>query len=235
MKPLDLRWLGRVPYRNGLALQEEHVAAVRDGRIAGTLLLLEHPPVITLGRGSNARHVLAPADELERLGIEVHESGRGGDVTFHGPGQLVGYPIVRLPASRRDAHRYLRDLEEVMIRTAAEFGVHAGRQQGLTGAWVGNRKLAAIGVRLSTGWITSHGFAFNVANDLSAYATIVPCGIRDRGVTSLLELTGIDPGIRDVAGVAARHVCDLFGLEPRQPDDPRERLQLAVPGSRRLC
>lgn len=235
MSPLDVRWLGRVPYRESVALQEQRVAALRDGRIADTLLLLEHPPVITLGRGSDARHVLAPAQELERLGIEIHESGRGGDVTFHGPGQLVGYPILRLPESRRDAHRYLRDLEEVMIRTAAAFGVHAGRQQGLTGAWVSNRKLAAIGVRLSTGWITSHGFAFNVANDLSSYATIVPCGIRDRGVTSLLELTGRAPGIRDVAAVAAGQLCDQFGLEPRAAENPRERLELAAPGASRLC
>jgi len=230
MSPLDVRWLGRVPYRDGVALQQRYVADLRDGRIADTLLLLEHPPVITLGRGSDARHVLAPAEELERLGIEVHESGRGGDVTFHGPGQLVGYPILRLPDHRRDAHRYLRDLEEVMILTAAEFNVHAGRQQGLTGAWVGDRKLAAIGVRLSTGWITSHGFAFNVANDLSAYATIVPCGIRDRGVTSLLELTGQAPRLREIAAVAARRMGELFGLEPRQPDDPRERLELAAEG-----
>ena len=138
------------------------IAERRAGGAPDTLLLLEHPPVITLGRGSDPAHVLTAPDELRDRGIEIHECGRGGDVTYHGPGQLVGYPILALAKPRRDAHRYLRDLEEALIRPAADFAVHAERVPGLTGVWVGGRKLAAIGVRLSTGWITSHGFAFNV-------------------------------------------------------------------------
>lgn len=212
--PLIVRWLGRVAYPDAVALQERLVEAVRARRAPAHLLLLEHDPVITMGRGAHAENVLLSEEELSRRGIELHESGRGGDVTFHGPGQLVGYPVVPLPEGRRDAHRYLRDLEEALIRTVAAFGLAASRSPGETGIWVGREKLAAIGVRISTGWIAWHGFALNVAADLSGFATIVPCGIRGKGVTSLDRLTGRTHDLREVAGVAARHVAEVLGLAP---------------------
>ena len=191
MDVIEVRRLGLVPYQEGLALQQQLVEARRAGTIPDQLLLLEHPPVITLGAKtrSDRTHVLASPEALDEAGVGLFEAGRGGDVTYHGPGQLVGYPILDLRPDRCDVHRYVRDLEEVMIKTAAAFGIEAGRVAGLTGAWVGNDKLAAIGVRISR-WITSHGFALNVATDLSHFGLIVPCGITGRGVTSLTRLLG---------------------------------------------
>ena len=189
-RPLDVRRLGTVPYAEGLELQRALVQQRRDGVIPDTLLLLEHPHVITLGSDAHVAHVLADEDERKLLGIELFETGRGGDVTYHGPGQLVGYPILDLKPDRKDLHRYLRDLEEVLIRTAAAFGVAAFRREGLTGVWTARGKLAAIGVRVSSGWITSHGFALNVATDLRYFDSIVPCGIAGAQVTSLTRETG---------------------------------------------
>lgn len=214
-----MRWLGRLPYADGLALQSRLVDARRARRGADTLLLLEHPPVITLGRGSDPAHVLADRRELQRRGIEVHECGRGGDVTFHGPGQLVGYPILALEEGRRDAHRYLRDLEEGLIGAVAELGISAGRVPGWTGIWVGRRKLAAIGVRLSTGWITSHGFALNVATDLEGFSTIVPCGISEAGVTSIARLNGTAPPMTRVAELVAHHLGRVLGRDAGSGSD----------------
>ncbi|MCP3979727.1 MAG: lipoyl(octanoyl) transferase LipB [bacterium] len=218
------RWLGRIGYAEGLELQERLIAARRRGDVPDLLLLLEHPPVITLGRSSDESNVLLDADALRRRGIEVHEAGRGGDVTYHSPGQLVGYPILALPRERRDAHRYLRDLEQVLIRAAADYGSSCEREPGLTGIWTGGRKLAAIGVRLSTGWITSHGFALNVSTDLDGFSAIVPCGIRDRGVTSLAHETGTADRVRDVAGVVTRHFGSVFGLSPDDRPEPTPAL-----------
>jgi len=192
-RALDVRRLGRVDYGDALVLQQRLVDERRAGAIPDTLLLLEHPPVITLGvktrRGPN--HIVASAEELAREGVAVHETGRGGDVTYHGPGQLVAYPIFDLAPDRKDVHRYVRDLEEVIIRTIAEFGIEGRRIAGLTGVWVGpegrEEKIAAIGVRISR-WITSHGFALNVSSDLSHFGLIVPCGITDHGVTSMERL-----------------------------------------------
>ena len=184
MRPLQVRKLGRIRYADGLDLQAELVAERQAGHIPDTLLLLEHDPVFTLGRNAQRQNVLLDENTLRARGFDVFESGRGGDVTYHGPGQVVGYPIVDLSPDRRDVHRYVRDLEEVMIRCCAEYGVEAGRVEGLTGTWVGNDKIGAIGVRISR-WVTSHGFALNVSADLSAFDLIVPCGIRGRGVTSL--------------------------------------------------
>lgn len=209
-----MRWLGRVIYAHGLALQDRLVKEVRSGATGDTLLLLEHPAVITLGRGANRRHLLTSTEELGRRGIEFHETGRGGDITYHGPGQLVGYPIIALPENRRDAHRYLRDLEEALIRSAAEYGIQARRVAGLTGIWVDEMKLAAIGVRFSTGWITSHGFALNVSTDLAGFDSIVPCGISDRGVTSLQLLLGRSIDLASVAAVVARNLSEVLGFEP---------------------
>jgi len=224
MLPLLTRWLGRVSYSDASRLQESLVSERRSDACPDTLLLLEHPPVVTLGRGGDPRHVLLGPAELARRGIELHVAGRGGDATFHGPGQLVGYPVVRLPPQRRDAHRYLRDLESALIRTAESYGLAAGRQPGLTGVWVGGKKLAAIGVRLSTGWITSHGFALNVSTDLSQFEAIVPCGIADRGVTSLARLTGDVPEMTEVASRVAREVAAALDLEPTASEEPAERL-----------
>jgi len=213
--PLHVHWLGRLGYAEAVALQQEQIEARRAGARPDTLFLLEQPPVITLGRGARAGHVLAPAARLAELGIELVGSGRGGDVTYHGPGQLVGYPVVSLRPGERDAHAYLRRLEEGLIATAVHWGIDAVRVAGLTGVWVGDEKLAAIGVRLSTGWITSHGFALNVHDNLAGFAHIVPCGIHDRGVTSLERLTRTAPALADVARVAAGHVARALGRRPR--------------------
>jgi len=181
------------------------------GDVDDTLLLLQHPHVLTLGvkAGESRSHVLASPDRLAELGVEVHETGRGGDVTYHGPGQIVGYPILDLKPDRCDVHQYVRDLEEVMIRVTAEYGFKAGRIQGLTGAWVAAEKIGAIGVRIQR-WITSHGFAFNVTTDLDFFRLIVPCGISDRGVTSLGKLTGRDIPTREVEDHFVRHFCAVF-------------------------
>src|SRR5919108_5684565 len=189
MRPLEVRRLGAVRYRDALALQQRLVEERRAGLVPDLLLLLEHPPVITLGvRGDGGRsHIVASEERLAALGVEVSETGRGGDVTYHGRGQIVGYPILDLRPDRCDVHRYVRDLEEVMIRACADYGIPAGRIDGLTGAWVSDRKIGAIGVRISR-WITSHGFAFNVNTDLDAFNLIVPGGIADRGVTSVQDV-----------------------------------------------
>lgn len=209
--PLDVVRVGVVSYDQAARLQQRLVALRQADRIADRLLLLEHPPVITLGVAARERrdNVLATAAELARAGVEVRTARRGGDVTYHGPGQLVGYPVIRLAADRRDVHRYVRDLEEVLIRTAAHFGVRAGREPGLTGVWVGRDKLAAIGVRFSR-WVTSHGFALNVTTDLDRFRLIRPCGIYDRGVTSLAALTGGAPAADEVAAVVAARFADVF-------------------------
>jgi lipoyl(octanoyl) transferase len=215
MRVIEVRRLGLVPYAEGLELQKRLVEERKNDSIPDQLLLLEHPPVITLGvkvRGDRS-HVLATPAALESAGVELCESGRGGDVTFHGPGQLVGYPVIDLRPDRCDVHRYVRDLERVMIDAAAQFGVAAGRVAGLTGAWVGQDKLAAIGVRISR-WITSHGFAFNVSPDLSHFGLIVPCGIVDRGVTSLERLTGRTVRIRDVEDAVVAAFGRVFEREP---------------------
>ncbi len=185
---LEARFLGRVPYEEGLALQADLIPRRRSGEIPDQLLLLEHPHVITLGSSARDENLLLSRRELEARGIQLFEAGRGGDVTYHGPGQLVAYPILKLEGDRKDLHRYLRDLEEVLIEALASFGIESGREEGLTGVWVPRGKLAAIGVRLSSGWITSHGFALNVSPDLSYFSSIVPCGIQDRPVTSMETL-----------------------------------------------
>jgi lipoyl(octanoyl) transferase len=191
MRSIEVRRLGQLRYADALALQRTLVADRQAGRIGDVLLLVEHPHVLTLGvRGDGGRsHILATDDALAARGIEVHETGRGGDITYHGPGQVVGYPIIDLKPDRRDVHRYVRDLEEVLIRVTADYGIEAGRVEGLTGVWAGPDKLAAIGVRIAR-WVTCHGFAFNVTTDLDNFDMIVPCGIADRGVTSLARLLG---------------------------------------------
>ncbi len=190
----------------------------RAGEIPDSLLLLEHPHVITLGSGSRPEHVLYDERERTRRGIELYQTGRGGDVTYHGPGQLVGYPILDLKPDRQDLHRYLRDLEEVLIRTTARFGLEGRRSQGMTGVWVGGKKLAAIGVRVSSGWITSHGFALNVNTDLSFFDSIVPCGIRQYRVGSISAEVGTEVPLEEVEELVAECFGELFGRELRWVD-----------------
>jgi lipoyl(octanoyl) transferase len=210
VRPLEVRHLGRVPYAEGLSLQAHLVAERQAGRIPDTLLLLEHDPVFTLGRNARAENVLLPEDALRAQGFEVFETGRGGDVTYHGPGQAVGYPILDLSPDRCDVHRYVRDLEEVMIRTCADYGIQATRVAGMSGTWVGDEKIGAIGVRIAR-WVTSHGFALNVSNDLAPFGMIVPCGIRGRGVTSLQRQLARAVSLADAAPRLARHLAAVFG------------------------
>ena len=193
-----MRRLGLVPYAEGLELQRALVEDRKAGRIPDTLLLLQHPHVVTIGVKKDGRsHIIATPEQLSARGVEVFETGRGGDVTYHGPGQLVGYPILDLDPDRRDVHRYVRDLEEVMIRVCAGYGLHADRIKGFSGAWIGDEKIGAIGVRISR-WVTSHGFAFNVTTDVEFFNLIVPCGIADRGVTSLAAQLGRVPEMSEV-------------------------------------
>lgn len=212
---IDVRRLGVIGYLEAVALQKELVEDRRAGRIPDTLLLLEHPRVITLGvktRGSR-EHVVASPEALATAGVEVHDTGRGGDVTYHGPGQLVGYPIFDLNPDRRDVHRYVRDLEEMLIRAVARFDVRARRLDGLTGVWAGpagrEEKVAAIGIRISR-WITSHGFALNVSANLDLFRLIVPCGIADHGVTSLERLTGRPLPMAAVAAAVEAETRAIF-------------------------
>jgi lipoyl(octanoyl) transferase len=211
VKAIEVRRLGLMPYAEALALQRSLVEERRADRVGDLLLLVEHPHVLTLGvRGDGGRsHILAAPPSLSALGVEVHETGRGGDITYHGPGQVVGYPILDLRPDRCDVHRYVRDLEEVLIRAAADYGIRAGRVDGLTGVWVGREKLAAIGVRIAR-WVTSHGFAFNVSTDLSYFGLIVPCGIADRGVTSLSRLLGRSVSSSEVEDRIAERFSEVF-------------------------
>jgi lipoyl(octanoyl) transferase len=209
-RSLSVRRLGRVDYDAGVDLQRDLVEQRRAGTIGDTLLLLEHPPVITLGvrtRGGSP-HVLASAHDLEAAGVLLRESGRGGDVTYHGPGQLVGYPIFDLRPDRCDVHQYVRDLETALIAALLEFGIYAGRVEGLTGVWTGppegEEKIAAIGIRISR-WITSHGFALNVSQrGLANFELIVPCGIKDRRVTSIEKLLQRSVPMSDVEDAVVR-------------------------------
>jgi lipoyl(octanoyl) transferase len=204
-------------YGDALELQRALAEDRKADRIDDTLLLVEHPHVLTLGvRGDGGRsHVLVSPQVLQSRGIQLFETGRGGDVTYHGPGQLVAYPIINLKPDRCDVHRYVRDLENVIIRTCADYGLVTGRIAGLTGVWVGPekndmaRKVAAIGVRISR-WVTSHGFALNVSTDLDYFGLIVPCGISDRGVTSLAHELGDAPALIDVGARVAHHFADVF-------------------------
>jgi len=209
MRLCDYQYCGLVDYADALSLQEGLVARRKLNEVADTLLLLEHPHVITLGRSAKRENVIVADNNREGCGVELFETGRGGDVTYHGPGQLVGYPILNLAPDRCDVRRYVRDLEEVLIRTAAEFSIEATRIPGLTGVWVGDEKLAAIGVRISR-WVTMHGFALNVATDLDYFGLIVPCGISDHGVTSIEKTLGKQVAIEDVTSHVVKHFADVF-------------------------
>ncbi len=210
VRTLDVLRLGQVPYGEALELQADLVRRRRAGEADDTLIVLEHPHVITMGSSTDVANILVDEEERGRRGIELHSAGRGGDVTYHGPGQLVAYPILDLKPDRKDLHRYLRDLESVLIRVAAEYGIDAVRDDAGTGVWTTTGKLAAIGIRVSSGWITSHGIALNVTSDLSYFETIVPCGISDRDVTSLKRELEHPPTLAEAGETFVRHFCDVF-------------------------
>jgi len=213
--------LGLIPYAEAYALQKRIVAARKLDLIDDVLIFCEHPHVITQGRNGKREHLLASENVLRQKGVEFFETSRGGDVTYHGPGQIVAYPILNLGAIRRDIVWYVRMLEEAMIRATAEFGIMAGREAGKTGVWVGegkaSEKLAAIGVHISR-WVTSHGLAYNVSTDLRNFDLIVPCGIADRKATSLEKLQGRSVKLDEVKPKLAAHLAEVFGLELQRID-----------------
>jgi lipoyl(octanoyl) transferase len=245
--------LGFIGYTEAFELQKRIVAARKAEAIGDVLLLCEHPHVITLGRSGKRENLLASERVLAQKGVEFHATNRGGDITYHGPGQIVGYPVIQLAAIRRDVVWYVRMLEEVMIRTCADFGIAAGREEGKTGVWVSSarqeaeekrdsprraqssqivrsaesasEKIGAIGVHISR-WVTSHGFAFNVATDLRYFELIVPCGITERKATSLEKVLGRAVKRNEAAPKIVEHFGEVFGREPRHAT--REELLAAL-------
>ncbi len=239
MRKAVLHRLGRVEYADGLHLQERFSAAVAEGLVPEQVLFLEHSAVLTLGRAAKEGNVLLSRDALRQSGIGLYETNRGGDVTYHGPGQLVGYPLLRLPADRQDVRRYVRELEEALIRTCADYGIAAARIPKWTGVWVGNpeegtaRKIAAIGVHLAR-WLTTHGFALNVNTDLSHFGFIVPCGIKEAGVTSIQQELGRAVPIDEVETKLAGHLAETLDLQFEPPAAPKQTVSVALTQSDKL-
>ena len=218
--PAHLYDLGIVPYARALALQRVLHAQRVAGAIPDTLLLLEHPPVITLGKAFHPEHLRYAREFYAQQGVELHPTDRGGDVTCHNPGQLVGYPIFDVSQHGRDLHKFLRDIEQAIIDALHAFGVEAHRESGYTGVWVGNAKIAAIGIKV-TKWVSMHGFALNVNNDLRLFQTIVPCGIADRPVTSLQQVLGRAVPMEQVKHQVAQGLERVFNLcFAHAPNDP---------------
>ncbi len=212
---IDVRRIGRTPYRECWDLQRELVRQCQQGG-SDVLLLTEHDHVYTIGTAGSAAHVLADRQALEQMSVGIVTTDRGGDITYHGPGQLVGYPILDLHHYTCDLHRYLRDLEEVIIRTLAASGVTGSRDPRYTGVWVGDEKICAIGIRTSR-WVTMHGFALNVNTDLSYFKHIIPCGIPDKGVTSLLHLVGETMDVEYVTDILVDQFLQVFDPVPVRP------------------
>ena len=208
---------GLVSYQEGLELQQQARQRVAGGDVAGVLILLEHQPVITTGRGGGRENLRTSLSGLQAERIEVVETNRGGNITCHNPGQLVGYPVLNLSRWQEDVHWYVEQLEEVLIRTVARYGIVAGRKARYTGVWAGNRKMAAIGVSVRN-WITSHGFALNVNNDLALFQQIVPCGIEDFGVTSL-QTAGVTATVTEVAAQIVTEFATVFAAELQQAEE----------------
>jgi lipoyl(octanoyl) transferase len=220
VKTIHIVDLGSIRYGEAWELQKRVAAARKAGAIGDVLLVCEHPHVVTLGRSGRREHLLASEAALRQMNVEFFPTDRGGDITYHGPGQIVGYPILDLGVIRRDVVWYVRMLEEALIRATAEFGIAAGREEGKTGVWAkvthagSSEKLAAIGVHISR-WVTTHGFAYNVATDLPYFDLIVPCGMADRKATSLEKLLGRTVERAEILPRIARHFGDVFGLEMR--------------------
>ena len=208
---------GLVSYQEGLEFQQQARQRVAGGDVAGVLILLEHQPVITTGRGGGRENLRTSLSGLQAERIEVVETNRGGNITCHNPGQLVGYPVLNLSRWQEDVHWYVEQLEEVLIRTVARYGIVAGRKARYTGVWAGNRKMAAIGVSVRN-WITSHGFALNVNNDLALFQQIVPCGIEDFGVTSL-QTAGVTATVTEVAAQIVTEFATVFAAELQQTEE----------------
>jgi lipoyl(octanoyl) transferase len=231
--PITVHRLGLVEYQDGLELQRRFQRARMAGAVDDALMLLSHPPVLTMGRGAKAFNILAPAAELSREGVAVHETDRGGDVTYHGPGQLVGYPLLHLGPGRQDVRKYVRGLEEVLIRTLAQWGIAAHREEKWPGVWVkqsrlgGLRKIAALGVHLSR-WYTRHGVALNVAPKLSHFELIVPCGIKEAGVTTMAAELGTAPDLREVERAFAQRFGEVFEQEVRWAGEPIRTVSVVV-------
>ncbi|TVY04492.1 lipoyl(octanoyl) transferase LipB [Cohnella terricola] len=220
MKRLEIEWLARINYGDAWELQKKLVKEIDREERADSLLLLEHTPTYTIGTDRHPEHLLYGKEELERRGISVYEIDRGGDITYHGPGQLVGYPMLYLEAAGLDLHKYLRNLEDVIIKLLAEFDIQGGRKPEYTGVWVGDRKIAAIGVKFNKarsrrGFVTSHGFAFNVKQNVEqdGFQGIIPCGIQEFGVTSLETLTGKELRVEDISRLIVPHFAEVFGYE----------------------
>jgi lipoyl(octanoyl) transferase len=206
------KWLGQVEYEKALDLQAGLVCRIAEERLDHSLLFLEHPPTYTLGRGGNPSHLLVTEERLKELGAVLHRTDRGGDITFHGPGQLVGYPILDLKRLDMGVRTYVRGIEEVLIKALSAFSIKGERLPGFTGVWVDDKKVAAVGVRLNRNRITSHGFAINVNNDLTYFSNIIPCGIRDKEVTSLAGLTDRAVRLTDVLKQVVKAFGDIFGM-----------------------
>lgn len=219
LRPLAVRHLGQIGYQDAWDLQRELARARSGGQLPDTLLLLEHPHTYTLGRATKPGHILVSEAVLDAQGVAVIESDRGGDITYHGPGQVVGYPLLKLSQHGGDVVRYLRMLEQVVIVTLAEYGVVGGRVPGLTGVWVGDEKICAIGVKLTASGVTLHGFALNVAVDLGFFQQIIPCGISDRGVASLDRILGYPSPRHEVEARVAAAFGQVFGLAPYDVPD----------------
>lgn len=225
MRECETYWLGRVAYGEAAELQRQLAVARMRGEVEDSLLLLEHPPVITLGRGAKRGHLRMEERLLQARGIDVWEIERGGDVTFHGPGQLVGYPIVDLTRHGKDLHLYMRKLEEVLIQTLLVYGIQGERRAGQTGVWIGEAKIASIGVHVSR-WVSRHGFALNVSTDLGAFDLIVPCGLSGIRMTSMTSLLGQELPVRAVAERAAHEFGQVFDCVPRWETRPEMALSL---------
>lgn len=209
-RELEFIDLGLIAYDKAWDLQKETFSLRKNGEIKDTLYLLEHPHTYTMGKVTDKANLISSEDYLRQNNISVYEIDRGGDITYHGPGQIVGYPIIDLSAWKKDTHLYLRGLEEVIILVCREYGLEAGRIDKLTGVWIGHRKIAAIGIKVSS-WITMHGFAFNINPDLSLFSGIIPCGIKDKEVTSLSKETGNHIPIDEVKEVLVRKFQEVFG------------------------
>ncbi|MGV3621591.1 MAG: lipoyl(octanoyl) transferase LipB [Archangium sp.] len=231
--PVEVHRLGRVEYVDGLELQRQFQLARRENLVPDTLLLLEHQPVLTMGRAAKFTNIITPRPQLDALGVEIFETDRGGDVTYHGPGQIVGYPLLHLAPGRQDVRKYVRCIEELMIRTVADYGITATRFEQWPGVWVaesrrgGPRKIAALGVHLSR-WYTKHGFALNVNTNLSHFELIVPCGIKEAGVTSMRDELQKDVELLEVEERIAHHFRDVFECEVGPAAQPSRTISVTV-------